>query len=38
MSEWVALVNQWRIDPGSPLKAQVFVQLESNIGHLNCRR
>ena len=37
--EWVKPVNQWRIGPGSPFKAQAFVQLlQSNIARLSSGR
>ena len=36
-SEWVKPVNQWRIGPGSLLKAQAFVQSETSKGRLNSR-
>ena len=38
ISEGVKRVNQWRIGPGSPFKAQAFVQPESNIARLNSGR
>ena len=37
-SEWMKPVNQWRIGPGSPFKAQAFAQLESNIARLSSGR
>ena len=34
VSEWVKPVNQWRIGPGNPLKAQAFVQPLERFGWL----
>ena len=37
-SEWMKPVNQRRIGPGGPCKAQAFVQQDSNMGRLNSAR